>query len=396
MRLPGGRGTLGYCLNVHPTQTLAEVRAALLGPVRTIKRRLCPDYPFAVGLRLSAQAAAQPEAAAQLAALFRDEGFAAYTMNGFPYGPFHGVPVKEAVYEPDWTTPDRLAYTLDLAAIMAALVPTWEATREAATISTVPGGFAPRTRGREAAVADGLLHAAAGLVRLERETGRRIALALEPEPFCLLETTADAVAFFGNHLFTPAAAKRLAALTGLGADEAADALPRHLGLCLDACHMAVMFEEPEATLAALAAAGIPIHKMQVSAALRIPRLDADARRRAAAFQDGVYLHQTMARGAGGAVLPSLDLPQALARGAAADGEEWRIHVHVPLFAEPAPPLASTADSLERLLVLHRNRPFTPHLEVETYTWSVLPQELGGISVTEGIEKELRWVLQRLG
>ncbi len=396
MRLPDGRGTLGYCLNVHPTQTLAEVRAALLGPVRTIARRLCPAEPFAVGLRLSAEAAARPDAAAELAAIFAGEGFAAYTMNGFPYGPFHGVPVKEAVYEPDWTTPDRLAYTLDLARIMVALVPPWDLSGEIATISTVPGGFAPRTRGREAAVADGLLRAAAGLVRLERETGRRVALALEPEPFCLLETTADAVAFFGDHLFTPAAAGRLAELTGLGPDDAAAALPRHLGLCLDACHMAVMFEEPEATLSALDATGIPIHKMQISAALRIARLDADARRRAAAFHDGVYLHQTMARRADGTVLRALDLPQALERGTAADGEEWRIHVHVPLFAEPAPPLASTADSLERLLLLHRNRPFTSHLEVETYTWSVLPPELGGIDVTAGIEKELRWVLQRLG
>ncbi|ALG75098.1 hypothetical protein VY88_26615 [Azospirillum thiophilum] len=392
MRLPDGRGTLGYCLNVHPTQTLAEVRAALLGPVRTIARRLCPAEPFAVGLRLSAEAAARPDAATELAAIFAGEGFAAYTMNGFPYGPFHGVPVKEAVYEPDWTTPDRLAYTLDLARIMATLVPP----KKTATISTVPGGFAPRTRGREAAVADGLLRAAAGLVRLERETGRRVALALEPEPFCLLETTADAVAFFGGHLFTPAAAGRLAELTGLDPDDAAAALPRHLGLCLDACHMAVMFEEPEATLSALDTAGIPIHKMQISAALRIARLDADARRRAAAFHDGVYLHQTMARRADGTVLRALDLPQALERGTAADGEEWRIHVHVPLFAEPAPPLASTADSLERLLLLHRNRPFTSHLEVETYTWSVLPPELGGIDVTAGIEKELRWVLQRLG
>ncbi|PWC33845.1 metabolite traffic protein EboE [Azospirillum sp. TSO35-2] len=400
MRLPQGRGTLGYCLNVHPTQTVAEVYDALRGPVRTIKQRLaknrlCPDALFAVGLRLSAEAAATAGVGRELAAIFAGEGFAAYTMNGFPYGPFHGVPVKEAVYEPDWTTPERLAYTLDLARIMAALV----AEGETATISTVPGGFAPRLCGREDAVADGLLRAAAGLVRLERETGRRVALALEPEPFCLLETTADAVAFFGDHLFTGAAARRLAELAGIGAAEAADALPRHLGLCLDACHMAVMFEEPEPTLASLARAGIPIHKMQLSAALRIPRVNEDARRRAATFHDGVYLHQTMARGDGPrgdeAVRRALDLPAALARGSAADGEEWRIHVHIPLFAEPEPPLASTAGSLERLLALHRDRPVTAHLEVETYSWSVLPPEIGGININEGIERELRWVMERL-
>ncbi|HYD69690.1 MAG TPA: hypothetical protein VED21_29730, partial [Azospirillum sp.] len=189
MRLPHGRGTLGYCLNVHPTQSFAEVRAALLGPVAAIKRRLCPDRPFAVGLRLSAEAAAAPGATAELAAIFAGEGFAAFTMNGFPYGRFHGAPVKETVYEPDWTTPERVAYTVTLAETMAALVPPGER----ATISTVPGGYGMTLRGREAAVAEGLLQAAAALARLERTSGRTVALALEPEPWCLLETVADAV-----------------------------------------------------------------------------------------------------------------------------------------------------------------------------------------------------------
>lgn len=391
MRLPHGRGTLGYCLNVHPTQTFAEVRAALLGPAAEIKRRLCPDRPFAVGLRLSAEAAAAPGATAELAAIFAGEGFMAFTMNGFPYGRFHGAPVKEAVYEPDWTTPERAAYTTALARTMAALVPPGEP----ATISTVPGGFAPATRGREATVAEGLLQATAALVRLERDTARTVALALEPEPWCLLETVADAVAFFGAHLFTPAAARRLAALAGLTVEDAAAALPRHLGLCLDVCHMAVGFEEPEEALPALAAAGIPVHKVQLSAALRVPHVDAAARRRAAAFRDAVYLHQTVARAPDGRLRRILDLPEAL-ETEHADGAEWRVHFHVPLFAELEPPLASTRGVLERLLAMHRAAPVTPHLEVETYTWDVLPAEArGGLTITDGIEKELRWVLQRL-
>lgn len=392
MRLSGG-GTLGYCLNVHPTQTFAELRAALLGPVREIKRRLRPDRPFGVGLRLSAEAAAEAGVAAELAAIFDGEGFAAFTMNGFPYGRFHGAPVKEAVYEPDWTTAERVAYSLSLAETMAALVPPGGF----ATISTVPGGFAPRVTGREAAVADGLLQAVAGLVRLEQDTGRSVALALEPEPWCLLDSTADAVAFFRAHLFTDAAARRLGALAGLTADEAAAALPRHLGLCLDVCHMAVNFEEPAETLAALAAAGIPIHKVQLSAALRIARADATARARLTAFRDAVYLHQTVARAADGTVRRFLDLPQALESPGGED-EEWRVHFHVPLFAEPEPPLDSTSGALDRLLAIHRDRPVAPHLEVETYTWDVLPAEAcgaGAMSVVDGIERELRWVLERL-
>lgn len=396
MRLSGG-GTLGYCLNVHPTQTFAEVRAALLGPVREIKRRLCPDRPFGVGLRLSAEAAETAGVAAELAAIFDGEGFAAFTMNGFPYGRFHGAPVKESVYEPDWTTAERVAYSLSLAETMAALVPPGGF----ATISTVPGGYAPRVTGREAAVADGLLQAVAGLVRLERDTGRTVALALEPEPWCLLDSTADAIAFFRAHLFTDAAARQLAALTGLTADKAAAALPRHLGLCLDVCHMAVNFEEPAESLAALAAAGIPIHKVQLSAALRIAQADAAARQRLAAFRDAVYLHQTVARAADGTanrrIRRFVDLPQALESSGGED-EEWRVHFHVPVFAEPEPPLDSTSGTLTRLLAIHRDRPVAPHLEVETYTWDVLPAEAcgaGAISVVDGIERELRWVLERL-
>lgn len=396
MRLSGG-GTLGYCLNVHPTQSFAEVRAALLGPVREIKRRLSPDRPFGVGLRLSAEAAAEAGVAAELAEIFNSEGFEAFTINGFPYGRFHGAPVKESVYEPDWSTAERVAYSLSLAEAMAALVPPGGF----ATISTVPGGYAPRVTGREAAVADGLLQAVAGLVRLEQDTGRTVALALEPEPWCLLESTADAVAFFRAHLFTDAAAQRLCALAGLTADEAAAALPRHLGLCLDVCHMAVNFEGPAESLAALAAAGIPIHKVQLSAALRIARADAAARERLAAFRDAVYLHQTVARAADGTanrkVRRFVDLPQALESPGGED-EEWRIHFHVPVFAEPEPPLGSTSGALDQLLAIHRDRPVAPHLEVETYTWDVLPAEAcgaGAISVVDGIERELRWVLERL-
>lgn len=397
MRPPDRREALGYCLNVHPTQTLAEARAALLGPARALKRRLSPDRPFAVGLRLSAEAAAAPDAEHELKAIFDGEGFAAYTMNGFPYGRFHGAGVKDVAYEPDWTRPERLAYTARLARIMATLTPEGGF----ASISTVPGGFAPRLAGREPAAAAGILAAVADLIKLERTTGRRIALALEAEPWCLLETVADAAAFFGAHLFTDAAAARVADLAGLSTAEAAAALPRHLGLCLDVCHLAVGFEEPEAALATLAAAGVPIHKLQLSAALAIPRMTAAARAQLAAFVDPVYLHQTVRRSGDGRLRRHLDLPDALAAFDAdgADDETWRIHFHIPVFAAPAPPLGSTRDVLERVLAIHRQQPLTTHLEIETYTWSVLPEAAcGGASpdLIDGLEKEMRWVRTQLG
>jgi sugar phosphate isomerase/epimerase len=392
MHIPGHDGWLGYCLNVHPTQTLAEVEAALRGPVRAVKALVSPDRPFAVGLRLAAEAAADTAAAtALLGRIFAEEGYVAYTMNGFPYGPFHGTPVKEAVYAPDWTTAARRRYTADLAEIMAALVPV----AETATISTVPGGFAPEARGREAEIADGLLQSVADLVALERRTGRTVALALEPEPWCLLDTTADAVAFFRDHLFTDAAAGRLATLAGLSLAAARAALPRHLGLCLDVCHMAVAFEAPGPALRALADAGVPIHKVQLSAALRVPAVNDAARTRLAAFQDDVYLHQVVARAPDGTIRRFLDLPAALAATDLQPQAEWRVHFHVPVFAELAAPVASTRDVLERVLALHRDRPIARHLEVETYTWDVLPPDLHQRDPATGIAKEMAWVTRQL-
>jgi hypothetical protein len=263
----------------------------------------------------------------------------------------------------------------------------------------VPGGFAPTVAGREADIAEGLLQAVADLIRLHHQTGRVMALALEPEPWCLLETVADAVQFFTRWLFSSTAVQRLAALAGIGLAAAAEALPRHLGVCVDVCHLAVGFEDPAAAFAALAAAGIPIHKLQLSSALRLAAADQQARAGLAAYVDPVYLHQVVARHHDGRIRRFLDLPDALASDSE-EAAEWRVHFHVPLFADPAPPLAATGDVLETVLALHRAAPLTRHLEVETYTWGVLPPDVWGDGghrdiLTAVIERELRWVLQRL-
>ncbi len=393
MRLPGGLGQLTYCQNIHPAETWPQARAALEGPARAVKAALSPDAPMAVGLRLSARAAADladPAARADLKALLAREDFRAITVNGFPYGPFHGVAVKEAVYEPDWRDPARLAYTCALADLMADIGPAGEML----SLSTVPGGFKPRCAGAEAGIAEALLRAAAHCVALRQRTGAEVALAIEPEPCCLLETIAESAAFFDRWLFSDAAARRLAALSGLATGEAAAALPRHLGLCYDVCHAAVEFEDPADSIAALRAAGVPVHKLQLSAALRLPRVDAASRAALAAFDEPTYLHQVVSR-RDGRLTRLHDLPLALARGAAADGEEWRVHFHVPLFVADAGAFATTQDFLAEILALHAQAPIAPHLEVETYTWDVLPPHLRAGAVEDAVAREMAWVLERL-
>jgi len=239
---------------------------------------------------------------------------------------------------------------------------------------------------------------AATLHDIRERTGRRVSLALEPEPFCHMETVAETVSFFERHVFSTAAVKRLAALTGLDAAAGEAFLRHHVGVCFDACHMAVEFEEPEAAVRALQAAGIRIAKVQISAGLRVQLGGSDDATLAALrpFAEGVYLHQVVER-RDGVLTRFLDLPEVLdaaARSGTA-AAEWRIHFHVPLFLERLGPFLNTQDFLRRLLAVLRAEPVSPHLEVETYTWDVLPEEHRREDIVTAVARELDWVLDQL-
>lgn len=389
-----GSSHLTYCTNIHPGESWREVRDNLERYLPQVKRRVCPSAPFGVGLRLSAVAArslSAPETLAQFAGFLRENDLYVFTINGFPYGPFHGTRVKEDVYLPDWRDEARLDYTNMLADLLAALVPAGR--DNGGSISTVPGAFKPNadTPQAVAQIADRLIRHVAHLVNLERKTGRTIALALELEPSCLLETVKEAVAFFGDHFYARHAVERLASLAGLEMRGAEEAFHRHLGVCLDLCHAAVEFEDPADCLDTLAGAGIPIAKIQVTAGLRIARVTADAVAALRHFEDGVYLHQVVER-ASGALRRYVDLDAARASDTWRGGDcEWRVHFHVPVFLEVLDGFSSTQPFVREALALHRRQARTPHLEVETYTWSVLPASARDVPIDEAIARELLWV-----
>jgi sugar phosphate isomerase/epimerase len=391
---------LSYCTNIHPGETWPEVRANLERYLVPVRERVAPGRPFGVGLRLSGEAAralAAPQVLDELRDFLAAHDLYVFTINGFPYGPFHGRPVKEQVYLPDWLDPERLAYTDLLADVLAALVP--EGIE--GTISTVPGAFAPRVHGDadQDRMAQAMLDHVAHLVRIRRETGKRIALALEPEPCCFLETIDQAVDFFERRLFSRAAVTTLAETTGLSFTEAAQAIREHLGVCLDACHMAVEFEEPARVLAALASAGIRVPKVQVTAGLRVligeenaaATLDA-----LGAFADDVYLHQVVERREDGTLVRHLDLPQALAAARRVSGaREWRIHFHVPVFRERYGLFEGTQGYVAELLRLVQEGHVSEHFECETYTWDVLPEEFRRDGIVAGITREVEWAAAAL-
>jgi sugar phosphate isomerase/epimerase len=399
MRLGAGRlGHLTYCTNIHRGETWREVLASLERHVPAIKAQLTPDRPFGVGLRLSAVAAEalrDPAAFDQLRGFLKTNGLYVFTINGFPYGPFHGVRVKEEVYQPDWQHEERLTYTNLLADLLADLLPDEPALE--GSVSTVPGTFKPLSEppGAVLRIAENLVRHVAHLVALQARTSRTIALALEPEPYCFLETIDETVRFFEGHLFANAAVDQLVGLCGLGRGEAEAALRRHLGVCYDVCHAAVEYEDPRGGLEQLRAAGIRVPKLQLSAALRLAEVDAASAERLHRFDEPVYLHQVVERRNGGLVR-YLDLPQAFeALDGSGDPREWRVHFHVPIFLDQIEHFSTTQDFLREILAIHRADPVSAHLEVETYTWEVLPEDARRVDVATAIARELVWVQERL-
>ena len=280
-----------------------------------------------------------------------------------------------------------------MAGLLAAILPDGMA----GSISTVPGTFKPLASepGRIEKITDHLLRHVATLVDIERSAGKTSALALEPEPHCYLETIEETVDYFENHLFAPSACRRLGGLTGLSSSAAEDALRRHLGVCYDVCHAAVEYEDPAGSVEALRAAGIAIPKVQLSAALRIAEVTEDVEETLAGFAEPVYLHQVIERRPDG-LKHFLDLPEALGALDQAIGSEWRVHFHVPIFLDELEHFSTTQDFLRDILAIHRKNPITEHLEVETYTWDVLPERYRGVPVSSAIARELSWVRDQLG
>jgi len=346
-----------------------------------------------VGLRLSAASAeelAMPNAFGSLQALLEATETYVFTINGFPYGAFHGTRVKEQVYAPDWATPERRAYTGCLAELLVKLLsPDCNG-----SISTVPGTFKPWADGRIGRIVDNLIDQAVHLARLAEETGRTVTLALEPEPCCLLETISETVRFFEDHLYSRTAVAGFGKRTGLSGAVAEEALRRHLGVCYDVCHAAVEFEDPSESLDALRSAGIEVSKLQLSSALRIPNVNEDAVRQLSSFDEPTYLHQVVESGVQG-MRRYQDLADALSQADRATGTEWRVHFHLPIFLAETEAFSTTQSFLREVLRLHRHRPISPHLEVETYTWEVLPEGYKTGGVSEAIARELQWVRHEL-
>jgi hypothetical protein len=166
----------------------------------------------------------------------------------------------------------------------------------------------------------------------------------------------------------------------------------HIGLCFDVCHQAVEFEDVAESIRSLDREGIRINKVHVSCALQLddPRNNLEARAAMKRYVEPRYLHQTFAAIPDGRIARAVDLSDELIDSPGEDflsAESWRVHFHVPVDAERIGPLGTTRTALRQALAAVAALDYAPHLEVETYTWSVLPGE-GKPDLVQGLTREL--------
>jgi hypothetical protein len=371
---------LAYSTNVHRGETWRETFDSLKNHTLAVRKKICPKKPFAIGLRLSNQAAMElydPKKLLEFQRWLEKNDCYVFTINGFPYGQFHGARVKENVYRPDWTSPQRFIYTNLLFDLLAKLLPAGIE----GSVSTVPGSFKEfiHTSDQRKFIRTFIWQCIEHIAHLSEHTGKKLHLGLEPEPLGLLENSAETIEFFGQ-------------LRGEYPND--PRLDEHLGVNYDCCHFAIEFEEPQDAIVALQKAGIKISKIHLSSALKT-KATKEARTALKNFADDVYLHQVIARDANGKLKFFRDLPDALALPNS-KLPEWRVHFHVPLHAPAISPFENTNDHLLGVLdLLAENPKLCSHLEMETYTWEVLPPELKSQSVVEQLVAEYDWTLARL-
>jgi hypothetical protein len=397
MNLGPHLGHLTYSTLVHPADDWDQLWSSVRTFLPQVKARVSPGAAFGVCLRTAAPSAAaltaDPGKRQNLRHFFADNDLYLYTANAFPYGAFKGQVVKEDVYEPDWRSEERVEYTKQVASLLAELAPD----TIAPSIQSAPLGFKPRVTGDDIVdiYTTNVLRVVAHLMELEQKTGRTVTLGLEPEPRCYLETTDETVEYFTSRLFTGPAAEQLARLAGVRVADAHAAIRKHMGVVFDIGHQAVGFEDIPVSLQKLVDAEIPIVKLQEAAAMYMPEVTQATVDALQAFAKTVYLSQTVEK-KDGKLTYFLNLEDAFAAWYQDPGpREWRTHFHVPVFLDDLGAFGTTRFALEQALAFHKKTPLSAQLEIETYTWDVLPPHLKSGDIVEYVCRELEWVRGQL-
>lgn len=375
---------LAYCTNIHRGEGWNETFHGLNEYTLKVKEKVSQSDPFAIGLRLGYKAALELSETGsgnldEFIKWLDHNNCYIFSINGFPYGQFHGSRVKEQVYSPDWTFDSRVEYTNLLFDILAEILPSGMS----GSVSTLPGSFKEFIQDdtqQGNVIIENLARCGKHINDLIEKTGKDLHLGLEPEPLGWFENTPETLSFF----------KRFRNIHG-------DEFDNVIGVNYDTCHLAIEYENAKESLLLLKNNNIKISKIHLSSALKLKpnQQTVDSLK---VYQDDVYLHQVIAKLQNGDLIRFKDLPDAIENFLKGDcnDDEWRVHFHIPLHASPDSLFDDTRDHIkDTLSVLSSDPEMCKHLEMETYTWEVLPNSMQSNSVVDQLSLEYDWTLNSL-
>ena len=375
---------LAYCTNIHRGEGWQETFQGLKEYSLKVKDKVSNTDPFAIGLRLGYKAAIElsEEGSGRLDEFIQwldVNNCYVFTINGFPYGQFHGARVKEQVYRPDWTSNSRLEYTNLLFNILSKILPDGIS----GSVSTLPGSFKEFIANEDEQgkmIVNNLGRCGHYINQLCEKTGKDLHLGLEPEPLGWFENTPETISFF----------ERFRSVHGDNFDSV-------IGVNYDTCHLAIEYENAIDSLSLFRKNNIRISKFHLSSALKLKpnQIAIDTLK---AYQEDVYLHQVIGKLNNGRIMRYKDLPDAINDfdPDLNDYSEWRVHFHIPLHASPGGIFDDTRDHIiDTLKVLAADPEICQHIEMETYTWEVLPEAMQSNNVVEQLSLEYEWTLNSL-
>jgi hypothetical protein len=299
------------------------------------------------------------------------------TVNAFPYGVFHNQPVKDKVYMPNWLNEKRVDFTIKAAEFLEKFLPDGGS----GSISTLPGAYRRHIRDYNGdslrLIARNLEKTAEYLAYLYEKTGKKIRLGIEMEPDCIWETPDEFAGFYKKYMLPNRYSRE------------------YIGVCYDTCHQELIENGPGAGLEILERYEIPVVKIQLSAALQIQNgaKFADIKE----FDEPVYLHQTrIFNEKNGTICETFsDIPEL--RSYSGDDVTLKCHFHLPLFWDSDNTSFKSArkELLAVIRYIKANPGFCRDLEIETYTYSVLPDCVDFRSIGSAVSKEYDWVVKCL-
>ncbi|MGY6648588.1 metabolite traffic protein EboE [Wenyingzhuangia sp. IMCC45574] len=398
----GTSGHLSYCTNIHAGEsweaTFKNIQKYVLG----VKQNIVPEEAFGIGLRLSNEASIelnQAEKIEEFKEWLLENNMYVFTMNGFPYGNFHQEEIKDQVHAPDWTTQDRKNYTIRLFDILAEVIPV----NVTGGISTSPISYKfwhltdEKLEETKNKACEYLINVVAHLIDIKKETGKSLHLDIEPEPDGVIEDTEEFIAYYNNYLIAKGV-DILAQKNKITKKEAEQAIREHIQLCFDICHSAVEYENIAEVVTTVKAQNIQIGKIQLSAALKCQLNKNESievlKNNLKPFHEPSYLHQAVIKSKDGKLTKYADLDVAIDDITTDEFEEIRTHFHVPIFLAAYQNLQSTQDDLISSLQLWKENEYSEHLEIETYTWDVLPNQMQ-TNITDAVTREVNWVLEQI-